>query len=416
MRKLNQRWPKAVPIPRPPTPPCSVPHVQSLKRILLSSSNRNFNSESHTNSETSSWTSEVSSASSKTMSAGSVSVADNEPGDAIEPGPEFPPPPNEFLEDIRAFRKQEEIERPSPSPPTSSHVSGTTAFLLPRHMNVVRNGPAFSGNGSLNSSITETTESSCSPSVSPVSSPLPSPSHSSIDTSSTSSFAMNDKVAQPTMRFDFPDCSTSDRRVRNSSLPPRLTPGTRNVTLARLHPVSLSREPLYQRPPPPKGFGSLPRPSSSCSLGRPPDYLTAMQRLSLSKSAQPLGQKTAVVAPVRSLHPLKTPSHSSSLPTTFAYTNLSIRQSLSGHNRRSSISCGEVNGLGRSNQTVQPVAPNACPASFSPGKVKKRVSFSDQVELVAHSEDMNPEEHLPNPLLERVLGKAFLQSKNIENG
>jgi len=49
-------------------------------------------------------------------------------------------------------------------------------------------------------------------------------------------------------------------------------------------------------------------------------------------------------------------------------------------------------------------------------KIRKRVSFSDKVELVAHSEDMEEEEHLPNPLLDRVLGKAFLQNNQIRNG
>lgn len=48
-------------------------------------------------------------------------------------------------------------------------------------------------------------------------------------------------------------------------------------------------------------------------------------------------------------------------------------------------------------------------------KTKKRVSFSDHVELVSHAEDVEEEEHLPNPLLERVLGKAFLQSNHIKN-
>ena len=56
------------------------------------------------------------------------------------------------------------------------------------------------------------------------------------------------------------------------------------------------------------------------------------------------------------------------------------------------------------------------PAAVAGAKIKKRVSFSDQVELVAHSEDLKPEELLPNPVLERVLGKAFLQSQNIFNG
>lgn len=46
----------------------------------------------------------------------------------------------------------------------------------------------------------------------------------------------------------------------------------------------------------------------------------------------------------------------------------------------------------------------------SPPRGKKRVSFSDQVELVGLEE-----EYLPNPLLERVLGKAFLANNNISN-
>lgn len=45
---------------------------------------------------------------------------------------------------------------------------------------------------------------------------------------------------------------------------------------------------------------------------------------------------------------------------------------------------------------------------------KKRVSFSDQVEIVAPKEE-TVEDYLPNPVLERVLGKAFLNQKGIEN-
>lgn len=48
-------------------------------------------------------------------------------------------------------------------------------------------------------------------------------------------------------------------------------------------------------------------------------------------------------------------------------------------------------------------------------RLKKKVSFSDHVELVAHSADIE-EVHLPNPLLDRILGKSYLKANNINNG
>lgn len=136
-----------------------------------------------------------------------------------------------------------------------------------------------------------------------------------------------------------------------------------------------------------------------------------MQRLSLTKTGLTGIQKPPVAFHiVRPMQPVKAISQSSLSSLTTRISQLTLLPSVpSNHNRRSSISCGE---LGRTEQTalVKPLN------SRSLQKVKKRVSFSDQVELVSHSEDMTPEEHLPNPLLERVLGKAFLQSKNIQNG
>jgi hypothetical protein len=107
--------------------------------------------------------------------------------------------------------------------------------------------------------------------------------------------------------------------------------------------------------------------------------------------------------------PLKSiPSLSSSLPEKQSLTTIS--ESVDGipdRLRRSSVSssCSE-----ESRQSGQ--ASSSQPKS----RGKKRVSFSDHVELVAHSEDMKEEEHLPNPLLERVLGKDYLNSNNIRNG
>lgn len=66
-------------------------------------------------------------------------------------------------------------------------------------------------------------------------------------------------------------------------------------------------------------------------------------------------------------------------------------------------------------ETPAPPHPASACTFLHKEKVKKRVSFSDQVELVAHSEDIIQEEHLPNPVLERVLGKAFLQCNHINN-
>lgn len=423
MRKLNQRRPKAVPIPRPPTPPHSV-QIQTLKQILCSKNNKSSGRNSQTRSETASWTSEASS--SRLMS----SAVDDEPADAIEPSPEFPAPPADFLEDIRAFRKQEEIECPLPSPLLHPHVhSVPPVFRLPHHVHgSARNDSSFNGNGSLNSSITETEESSCSPSVSPTASPLPSP-HSSIDTSSTSSFAMHHETQIGETRFFFPPTQPLQvqpcHRNAGKNAQQRLVSGptavsdsaTRLVTLTPLHSASaFEREPLYQRVAGvvPSGYGSLPRHSSaSSSLVRPPDYRTAMHRLSLSKSAQTANQKAAVATHVvKPMQPLKAMSQSSlssaSLPVRISQLVLAPTAP-SSQSRRSSISCGEV---GRGEQTALVAPLNSRPLR----KVKKRVSFSDQVELVAHSEDMNAEEHLPNPVLERVLGKAFMHSKNIQNG
>lgn len=137
-----------------------------------------------------------------------------------------------------------------------------------------------------------------------------------------------------------------------------------------------------------------------------------MQRLSLSKTAHTVHQKAVTTQLVRPMQPLRAMTQASHPPPSLQgrISQLVFAPSvLSNHSRRSSISCGE---LGRAEQTAL-----VAPLSSRPlRKIKKRVSFSDQVELVAHSEDMTPEEHLPNPVLERVLGKAFLNSKNINNG
>lgn len=405
------------------------------------------------------------SSNSDTASSSSQEVT-NEPGDAIEPNEEFPAPPEDFLEDIKAFRKQEEIEGPS-------NISGQSQedvrnFVLSSSLNRFDSIPnhisrSFNGNGSLNSSITETTESSWS--NSPVSSPLPSPCPS---INSISSF----NLPEDSQKFVFPQSGhplTSSPTRNSLRLPnshgvssyPRLPPypsllldpslrsrmTARGVSLAPLHSSSLERESIYHRlPPNGHAYDLLPRlpssplsPSTTSSIStstsalRPPDYMTAMQRLSLSKvstSKMPSGvvtQSTSslpVTSSVQSIpqsnqnrtvsQPLKSiTSLSSSLPEKQSLASISECGDKSGDSipvrlRRSSISssCSED----RSGQ------PSSRPASQVSLKVKKRVSFSDQVELVSHSEDMKEEEHLPNPLLERVLGKAFLTANNIRNG
>lgn len=410
MRKLNHRRPKAVPIPRPPTPPHSV-QVQTIKQLLFAKNSEHSAGQSL--SDSASWTSEASS----TRLMSSSSTVENEPADAIEPNAEFPPPPADFLEDIRAFRKLQDIDDPLPSPILHPDARAHNhVFRFPHHLECgVRNDSSFSGNGSLNSSITETTESSCSPSVSPTASPLPSPTHSSVESASTTSYSMHDMTSRVgNSHFVFPPskhmCHSMGQAVGH-----RKVTGSRLVTLAPLHPPSsFDKEPIYQRIP--AGYGTLPRSGATSALIRPPDYLTAMQRLSLSRTVQPVGSKTTTVTHiVRPMPPLKAMSHSglTSIPSSnrSIHTTSTIRLPTgSSHNRRSSISCGELQALG---QTEKAVGLNS--RTMKGTKVKKRVSFSDQVELVAHSEDMSPDQHLPNPLLERVLGKAFLQSQNIHN-
>lgn len=422
---------------------------------------------------------------SDTASSSSQEIVTNDPGDAIEPNEEFPAPPEEFLEDIKAFRKQEEIEGPLHSDPVVvSHPSvdgihsasgqnrgDVTDFVLTSALNHFDSIPtkisrlSFNGNGSLNSSITETetTESSSwSPSTSPVSSPLPSPCPS---LSSTQSFPLPDE-ASSSQRFAFPPghpltSSPSRNSLRlppnqfhpHHRLPPHpslIDPSLRNrmtsgrsagVTLAPLHPSSLQRESIYQRiPTNSHSYGSLPRlPSSSSTSSlttsalRPPDYMTAMQRLSLSKvstskgvtqstssttsTSLPASPSAVQSIPQNNHHrsppqPLKSiPSLSSSLPEKQSLpTVLENGDSLAVRLRRNSVSssCSEDTRI----FSGQPSSRQPSKASL---KVRKRVSFSDQVEVVAHSEDMEEQEHLPNPLLERVLGKAFLNSNNIRN-
>lgn len=416
-------------------------------------------------SASSSSSGDSSSSNSEDTASSSSQEVTNEPGDAIEPSEEFPAPPQEFLEDIKAFRKQEEIEGPLNHP----HPAALNAFDAMTN-NISR---SFNGNGSLNSSITETetTESSWSPSASPISSPLPSPCPSS---SSVQSFSLPEGRSSHEQRFIFPSghslssarnslrlphsqahFATGHPRLQqmphasliDASLRNRMTTAVRGVTLAPLHPSSLERDPIYQRlPPTSHSYGCLPRmpsspsalsssssastSSSSLSALRPPDYMTAMQRLTLTKvstskfSQGPLLSSSSSASQSIPQHhrsasqPLKSiPSLSSSLPDkrTLSGINESANSSsLPVRLRRSSISssCSEDP---RTQSAQSNSSPSRSPSKASL-KMKKRVSFSDQVELVAHSEDREEEEHLPNPLLERVLGKAFLQNNNIRNG
>lgn len=503
---------------------------------------------------------------SSSSSNGSNNNTIDSPGDAIEPNCDFPAPPDEFLEDIRANRKQEEIEGPleaSPSvTPPDSIASSDIAIDLSQDLQ--RNSHSFNGHGSLNSSITETeTTESSSWSPSPTASPLASPSHSSWESASIQSFTYPASSSSSTShhhhhhhsspsRFPFPPPQVQAALITNK--PPQ--PG---VTLAPLLPCNLDREPIYQRLP------TLARPGSSLStastssslssshlpstsgptgtIARPPDYQTAMKRLSLAKAnstlhrpnpastishsmasvvslhAQNITGPTITSSPSSSSLPLKAgpqfvvpsvpvatvnphrpppsppPVSRNSAGATTTKTALAPRQMVNGgackglpggevngasslvngppYNRAtnsgpsdeipsSRVESGSIHDLlldqhsplppkavqststtGKSTSTTTPtgnaiggtsnfslssshlnshcpLSPNLNPPSATGGgimkkKVKKRVSFSDQVELVC-SEEMIQEEHLPNPVLERVLGKAFLQNNHINNG
>ena len=215
MRKLNQvvlrPRPVPCPIPRPPTPPpAHSVHVEHLKSQLLNSSkhslvssnsnhvimmdNYSSNSSSSSSSSTSSPSTLINNpfknkdskitpsgrkdvnqtiadvhslpsdddGSSCNISTSSNSSVENNisNGSAIELNEDFPPPPEEFLEDIRAVRKQEEIEGPIPSPTVVHnqpmlHVFDLTSDHFARSnlsSHGQRSSLCYNGNGSLNSS------------------------------------------------------------------------------------------------------------------------------------------------------------------------------------------------------------------------------------------------------------------------
>lgn len=615
MRKLNQvvrPRPVPCPIPRPPTPPHSV-HVENLKSQLLNSSKHSLVS-SHSssvimksNSSSSSSTSnnpfkDVKITSSSRNSSQTIVDVHSLPSDddgscnistssnssvesAIEPNEDFPPPPEEFLEDIRAVRKQEEIEGPIPSPTVPNqrmlHVFDLTSDHFTQS-NVLsqrqRSSLCYNGNGSLNSSITEATESasSWSPSVSPVPSPLPSPSHSSLDSTSTPNFIIGNNQLRSVLHesafpsspsstsscFQFPPPTsshlirhTTNSRIETNQLintpqvhhlhPRRSSKGIvialTGVTLAPLS-TSCEKESIYQKlpshrasnPPASSMYGTLPRSGSGSGVNtggmKPPDYNTAMQRLSLAKNIsmnanavkvsqqsgmkqgalvggqQPQVHRQQLIAAVNpqiqvqqreqsvshqrmelipgsSSPTISDSSLTTTTKTTSSFPPTSIHQSFSScgdsgltsssgngdsfpstapsvrdsqfqatqkdnHQNRQEIqsppSClksksqtspshdsnhGSLSQSSRrrnpphlpetsapsptcsiSSSSTRKIGNNCIKSKDSPSKGKKRVSFSDQVELVGLEE-----EYLPNPLLERVLGKAFLANNNISN-
>lgn len=596
MRKLNQPGrPKAVPclIPRPPTPPHSL-QVHTLKSILLSNqrqirnldqSNRNLTRPSQNTSTLQAFYTQPAMShdqmsrkyfqgdnSSSMCSTSSSSSRGNTcldvPEDAIEPNCDFPAPPEEFLEDIRANRKQEEIEGPldaSPSVTPPDSIASSDIDIRQDLHSIQRNSHSSNGYGSLNSSITEADPAECSSwSPSPTASPVTSPSHSSLDSASiqsllyqpaSSSSHHGDHHSSPS-RFLFPPSHSTGPLITNK-------PCQQGVTLAPLLPCSLEREPIYQRlplqraapslspkspspaPPAPHSPHAPPAPVSSSSgptgtIARPPDYQTAMKRLSLAKAngahhrpnpacnqhvvplhAQNINTTSPLKAgpqflvpsqavPVATVNPRRQPSspplvrcnltqpmaaisvsHANSSALDITFTSSPSSQSLNEnmHCNRSTnkFACDEITSpcnessvhdsppgqqlplpprpahsavvmrgervTSSKSQSTGAAAAATTTASLTsplfssrssgtlngsggtrslpatPGKgageggaplmkekVRKRVSFSDQVELVAHSEDMIQEEHLPNPVLERVLGKAFLQYNHINNG
>lgn len=609
MRKLNQvvrPRPVPCPIPRPPTPPHSV-HVEHLKSQLLNSNKHSLVSSHSSNvimksSSSSSSTSnnpfkdikitsssreasqtivDVHSLPSDDDGSSNISTSSNssvETGIAVEPNEDFPPPPEEFLEDIRAVRKQEEIEGPIPSPTVTNqrmlHVFDLTSdhFTQSNLSQRQRSSLCYNGNGSLNSSITEATESasSWSPSVSPVPSPLPSPSHSSLDSTSTPNFIIGNNQLRSVLHesafpsspsstsscFQFPPPTsshlirhtTTNSRIETNQLinspqvhhlhPRRTSKGIvialTGVTLAPLS-TSCEKESIYQKlpaqrasnPPASSVYGTLPRSGSGSGANtggmKPPDYNTAMQRLSLAKNIsmnanavkvsqqsgmkqgalvggqQPQVHRRQLIAAVNpqiqvqqreqslshqqeklihgsSSPTISTSSHTTSSPPTPIHKSFSscsdsgltssgngdssstapaVRGSQSqatqkdNHQNRQEIqsppSClkstqsqaspshdsnhGSLSQSSRrrnlphlpetsapsptcsiSSSSTHNKGNNCIKSKDSPSKGKKRVSFSDQVELVGLEE-----EYLPNPLLERILGKAFLANNNISN-
>lgn len=440
----------------------------------------------------------------------------------FDPNEEFPAPPDEFLEDIRAVKKQEEIEGPlddsgAPSPPDSQPDAmsapdlpdvGHSVFDLAKHFErVVTATSAFSGTScdvSLNSSFTESsaTENSSSEAASwsPGPSPLPSPSPSM---DSACSYQ-----PQPPTRFHFPPlptglvnpvansmtlaaqrlasqlpASTSSSSNHQPSVNPVQTSkgiviALTGVTLAN---CDQNRDAIYGRLARAStainnlsgiGGGTLPR-AISKSSSRPPDYQTAMQRLCLMKN-QNQNSTRSMVNPVKG-----NPVVAAVNPIVNTQLNAARIQQLDGLNRIKLNSnpnhvprpggdvvdgCGhagvnnghqvncdnqanhnQVNGEleKRARRVSEPAmdTPTVNPTGFSdcsrtksagglksglknmsanvqkPGlkRMKKKVSFSDHVELVAHSADIE-EVHLPNPLLDRILGKSYLANNNINNG
>lgn len=411
MRKLQK--PRVVPcaIPRPPSPPQSPNsagrQVRATNRLLL---NPKHSRTSPTSS--SSTASVLHSPPRPTSDIVACSIPDNVPppapnssiavaiveplhqppsdmiSNALETCEEFPPPPDEFLEDIRAAKKTEEIEGPLdepriPSPPSPpAHPLDDDGFDLTSHFARVVN--LCNGSESLNSSFAESASeqsASCSsPSTSPHSSPLPSPSITSLDSASTSNCTISDRESGfscPT-RFPFPPPPLQQRLrpataiATSKGIVIALTGVTQQMNSSRLNHVASAINSLSAI-----GGGTLPRGAAPAGNGAmpakrpPPDYLTAMQRLRMMRNLNqmPLNNDNAVVSTV------------------------------DGASRRGPKSALKVNQSQRPSQVL----------------LKKKVSFSDQVELVAHSADIE-EEHLPNPLLERVLGARYLAENGINNG
>ncbi|KAI1303613.1 hypothetical protein HDE_02197 [Halotydeus destructor] len=409
MRKLTKSRAVPCPIPRPPPCPPRSENVQNLKRMLLNSNKHALVSDSPVESRL----------------PDPVGTLDHVNVD------ELPPPPDEFLEDIRAVRKTEEIEGPFEDPfdplsgpPSSesdhgSEVQDTSVLHLAAHFEQVVNLSTYHGHGSLNSSFTESASersSSGHESWSPLPSPLPSPSVTSLDSVSTANCTMG--VPEPMAAFGGHRNSISCIGTR-FPFPPACVPHAAYVPLAAngsplgvtLAPFTGSHGRLSAiNSLTSIGGGTLPRAASGQMVKRPPDYQTAMHRLCLMK------QKNCPTSPTMAA-PRPAVNHVTSDRVTCAARGpvpavVKLTPLVESRDMPDGAQPTIKSALSRD---------RARRASGTPGhgqavrKAKRRVHFSDQVTLVAHSADID-EDHLPNPLLDRVLGKRYMAAAGIQNG
>lgn len=135
--------------------------------------------------------------------------------------------------------------------------------------------------------------------------------------------------------------------------------------------------------------------------GRPPDYETAMKRLSQQKAELNGSVTQNKMVPIV-VSPPKTSQMS--MP---CLESPSINRDKKVCSPLNDIKCNlDKELIPRTNEDQLDASSNKTDVTLRKDSFKKSVSFSDHVTLVAPAED-DEEEHLPNPLLERVLGKKI---------